>query len=119
MSFDDFSRILSFSYGEGQYARGPHHYTGQIVFSGHKLYLKNTHGEIAETFVPLEKIYRVKAGFWGKTVWLYVRPSQFMQFEAMLTGDPHQIHSLIRDLVNHRQLRRKGWLREWVDPEMT
>lgn len=118
MTIEDFSRILSFSYGEGEYVRGAYHYEGQIVLSGHKLYLKNAHGEITDTFIPLEKIYKVKAGFWGRIVWFYVRPSQFMQFEAMIKGDPRQIRALIKDLVNHRQLRKKGWLREWVDPEM-
>lgn len=118
MESKDIFQMLSFSYGDGEYKRGRSFYKGQIVLSEHKLYLKDADGEIADTFIPLEKIYRIQIGFLGNTLWIYVRLSQFIQFEAKIKGVSKNIRPLLRDLVERRQLQRKGWHQEWVDPQM-
>lgn len=115
MPSQEFSKALCFSYGEGVYRREGQQYKGEIVLSAHKLYLKDGNGEISPTFVPLEKIYRIKF-FFGKLI-LYVRPSNFMQFTAQLNGSVKNICALKRDLIDQRQLKKKFFGFEWVDPE--
>ncbi len=116
MGPDDFFQTMSFSYGQGRYRRDHLVYHGEIVLGMHKLYLKNAQGEMADTFVPLEKIYRIRRRCFGKTLWISVRPSQFMQYDAEISGVPEHIRSLTRDLVDRRQLHQKGWRLEWIDP---
>lgn len=115
MAFQEFSKALCFSYGEGVYARDGRQYKGQVVLTPHKLYLKDETGEIAPTFVPLEKIYKIKV-FWGRMT-IYARPSNFMHFNAQLKGSSKMIRSLMKDLVEHRQLQKKRFGLEWIDPE--
>jgi len=118
MESEKIFQTISFAYGAGEYKRGQSAYQGQIVLSAHKLYLRDAEGDIADTFIPLEKIYRVRQGFGGGVARFDVRPSPFMQFEAVIKGDSQNIRALIRHVVSRRHLTRKGWRREWIDPEI-
>ena len=51
---------MEFTYGEGNFSQGSSEYKGQIILSEHKLYIKGPSGEYPQTYVPLEKIVRIK-----------------------------------------------------------
>ncbi len=115
MDFHTFSDAMCFSYGDAVYTRDQKSYKGEAVLTAHKLYLKNQNGEITATFVPLEKIVKVRF-FWGK-ITISVRPSHFMEFQAQLKGKPKRILSLLRDLVKQRKLQKRFFGLEWHDPD--
>ena len=112
---DEFVKAWCFSYGRGGYVRAGRLYKGEIVLSAHKLYLKDDHGEIASTFIPLEKIYKMRV-VWGGLI-IYARPSNFMQFQAKVTGSPQKIWTLACDLGRQRHLRKKFFGLLWDDPD--
>jgi len=106
----------SFSYGPGRCWREGKEYFGQIILSRHKLYLRNEQGDLSLTFIPLEKIYKVRF-FWNRLEVL-VRPSSFTQFTAVITGERREMKGLVRDLAGRRGFSRKKFGLEWVDPDV-
>lgn len=116
MSSQDFSEALCFSYGQASFCRdGNACHQGQVILSAHKLYLKGDKGDIPDTFIPLEKIYRIRILLGTLTV--YVRPSTFMQFTAQFKGSIRHMRLLKKDLVDRRQLRKRKFGLEFFDPE--
>jgi len=115
MASQEFFDTLLFSYGQGTCLLQGRRYRGEIVLSRHKLYLRDNSGDIAKTFIPLEKVFKVRV-FWGR-MWVYARPSTFMQFVAVVCGRPGRIRALMRDLADHRQLQKRRFGLEWVDPD--
>ncbi len=115
MESQDFFQTLTFAYGEMEYRRGRRIYHGQVILTGHKLYVKGHEGEIAETFIPLEKIYKIKI-FWN-VLRVYVRPSSVMEFHVKIIGPAQSLRSLVSDLVDHRQMQRRLFGLEWIDPD--
>jgi len=107
---------VSFSYGPGRYLRDGREFTGQIILDAHKLFLKGGQGELSLTFIPLEKIYKVRF-FWNRLK-VFVRPSSFTQFTAVITGERREMQGLVRDLAQRRGFRRKKFGLEWVDPDV-
>ena len=108
--------MMVFSYGQGEYCEGPKRVKGQIVLSEHKLYLRGPEGDIAPTYVPLEKIEKVRKTRQGVEV--YVRPSLVERYTALFRGERKHLASLLKDLVARRGLRKRGfWANEWVEEE--
>lgn len=115
MGVPEFSRVLCFSYGKATFQREGHVYQGTAVLTPCKLYLKTDGGnDISATFVPLEKVYRIRAAW--NTMELDVRPSNFMHFKARLKMSRKDMISLLKDLVNQRGLTKKFLGLEWHDP---
>ena len=84
---------MLFSYGEGEYIEGIRHFKGEIVLSEHKLYLRSKNGDFAQTYIPLERIERIKSTFTG--VMIFVRFSILECYKMILKGQ----RKLLSDLV--------------------
>lgn len=107
---------MDITYGQGTYLEGSKHLNGQIVLSEHKLYLKNDEGDIAPTFVPLEKIEVVKKSFGGE-VKIQVRPSLTVRYTATIKGNRSNINGLVQEIVKRRGLKKKFLKNEWVEEQ--
>ncbi len=105
---------MSFSYGYGRYEQGEMCFEGLIVLSQHRLFLRGENGDIPQTYVPLEKIYKVRR-FWARGLALYVRPSQMTEYVVRITGERSLERDLVKDLIQRRGLKRKLLGREWID----
>jgi len=106
---------MEFSYGQGIYIEGEKKFQGQIILSKHKLYLRNADGDLARTYVPLEKIERIRKTRSG--VEIHVRPSTYFRYIALLKGEKKHLSSLVHDIVQRRGLKKKFLKKEWVESE--
>ena len=107
---------MLFSYGPGKYQQGARQIAGQILLSEHKLFLRGPEGDLTQTYIPLEKIGRIKKG-WGRlTIW--VRPSLIEHYTVELRGRNDYLTDLTRELVDRRALRKRFWSAQWEDPDL-
>lgn len=106
---------MFFSYGEGQYIEGDKNILRQIILGEHKLYLKGPQGDLTQTYIPLEKIVKLKKI--PKGLEIHVRPSITIKYIAFLYGDKSKISDLIKDLVSMRGFKKVFWRNEWIEPE--
>ena len=104
---------MEFSYGNGEYIEGEKKFAGKIILSEHKLFLKDQSGDIPQTYIPLEKIERLRAVKGGMEV--HIRPSLYFQFTALIRGERKLVADLIKDLVKARGLKKQFLRSEWVD----
>lgn len=106
---------MEFSYGQGIYIEGSKRFDGEIILSEHKLYLRDKNGDIAQTYIPLEKIEKVRKTRQG--VEIYVRPTLYFRYTALLKGEKKYLNELVRDLVNRRGLKKQFLKNEWIESE--
>ncbi len=107
---------MLFSYGDGEYIEGTKRIKGQIILSEHKLYLRGPEGDIATTYIPLEKIEKIRKV--GNNLEVHVRQSILERYVAALTGEKKHLADLIKDIVERRGLRKKNfWTQEWAERE--
>jgi len=104
---------MEFSYGQGIYIEGEKRFEGQIVLGEHKLYLKDENGDLAQTYIPLEKIERIRRT--GQGVEVYARPTIYFRFVALLKGEKRYLKELIRDLVGRRGFKKQFLKSEWIE----
>ncbi|MCD4780484.1 MAG: hypothetical protein K8S27_08060 [Candidatus Omnitrophica bacterium] len=105
--------MFTFSYGQGIYQESEHSISGQIILGEHKLYLRDQNGDLASTYIPLEKINRLKLN--KDELILYVSPMISHQYVVHLKGARKSIEELTRDLVGRRGLKKKFWIKEWFE----
>lgn len=112
---------MIFSYGNGEYLEGEKHIKGQIILGEHRLYLKGPQGDLTQTYIPLEKIERIKRVSVRPVLKnvagldIHVRPSLLIKYVVCLKGEKKYIADLIRDLVSRRGLKKKFLKNEWFD----
>ena len=106
---------MEFSYGQGTYTEGDKRLEGQIILGDHKLYLRNSDGDLAQSYIPIEKIERIKKIRSGIEV--HTRPSLYYRYVAVFTGDRKHLSSLVKDIVKRRGLKKKFLKSEWVETE--
>ena len=106
---------MEFSYGQGIFIEGEKRLEGQIILGEHKLYLKDTSGDLAQSYVPLEKIERIRKTKLGVEV--HVRPSTYFRYMALLKGDKRQLSELSKDIVKRRGLKKLCLKNEWIESE--
>jgi len=106
---------MEFSYGQGIYIEGKKRIEGQIILSEHKLYLKDANGDLVQTYIPLEKIERVRRMRQGVEV--HVRPSLYIRYVAFLQGEKKYLTELVKDLVQRRGLKKQFLKNEWIESE--
>lgn len=104
---------MQFSYGHGVYIEKDKHIEGVIILSDYKLFLKGEQGDLTSTYVPLDKIERIRKVTGG--VEIYVRPSLAYRFVSVIKGSNKNIGELIKDLVKKRQLKKRFLLNEWTE----
>jgi len=103
---------ISVSYGEGEYIEGREIFKGKIILNPKKLYLKGPDGDIPSTFIPLDKIERVKKSRTGLEI--YVRPTVVMNYTVRLKGNTRNLSELTHDLVKTCDLKKRFLRKEWV-----
>jgi hypothetical protein len=103
---------MIFSYGKGAFREGEKSFSGEIILSEHKLYLRDSQGDLSTTYIPLEKIVKIQKVAGGLAI--YVRTSLTVSYTAVITGGK-EIGSLLNDLVQRRRLKKRFLRREWVD----
>ncbi len=106
-----------FAYGPGRFRQGKSCFTGTVVMSEHRMYLRDAVGDMAQTYIPLEKIYRVRSSWKGLR--LFVMPSAVSIYTVVIEAPRRVLGPLLQDLVRVRVLKRRwfGW--EWADPGFT
>jgi len=104
---------MEITYGNGVFIEGEKKFEGTIVLSEHKLFLKYSNSDLPQTYVPLEKIERMKLS--GGAVDVQVRPTLYLQYVATFKGERSQIKSLTLELVQRRGLRKKFLRNEWIE----
>ena len=107
--------MMEFSYGQGNYIEGEKRLQGQIILGEHKLYLRNADGDLAQSYVPLEKIERIRKTKSGVEV--HVRPSTYFRYIALFNGEKKLLSDLVRDIAKRRGLKKQFLKNEWVESE--
>ncbi len=115
---------MIFSYGNGEYLEGNIHVKGQIILGEHRLYLKGAQGDLTQTYIPLEKIERIKIKSRGARlrapameIEVHVRPSLIVKYVVLLTGEKTHLSNLVKDIVKCRGFKKKFLKKEWFDDE--
>ena len=106
---------MEFSYGQGTYIEENKRLEGRIILSEHKLYLKDKNGDLAQTYIPLEKIERVRKTRQG--IEIHVRPTLYFRFAALIKGEKKYLSELIKDIVQRRGLKKQFLKSEWIESE--
>ncbi|MCA9401432.1 MAG: hypothetical protein KC713_07380 [Candidatus Omnitrophica bacterium] len=104
---------MEFTYGQGGFQEGRKRFEGEIILSEHKLFIKNGADDITQTYIPLEKIERIKRS--GNYADVFVRPSLAYRYVARIHGQKPKIAELVKDIVESRGLKKKFLIKEWVE----
>ena len=107
---------MEFSYGKGIYLEGSKHIEGEIILGDYKLYLRGTKGDLAQTYIPLDKIKRIFKK--GKSIHLHVHPSISFQYVAIIQGEKKLMLDLLKDVVQKRGLKKKFLCNEWIEESL-
>lgn len=108
-----FKDQMEFTYGPGAYIEGTKNLEGRILLGEHKLYLRGAEGDLAQTFIPLEKIEGLRRTSQGLEV--HVRPSLAYRYTALIKGKGRELSDLTKELVQRRGLKKKFLKREWIE----
>jgi len=106
---------MEFQYGNGVYLEGEKKLEGKITLGEHRLFLKADQGELAQTYVPLEKIFEVKLSSLGLE--LGVRPSLAYKYKVVFKGEKVSLKELAKDLVGSRGFKKRFLKNEWFEEE--
>ena len=101
------------TYGQGEFIESSQRFKGRIMMNDNRLYLEDGEGDIAATYIPLEKIIKVRRTMGGLD--LRIRASMVREYRALIKGSFRSLNDLTRDLVNKRNLRKKFLWPEWFD----
>ncbi len=101
------------AYGQGVFQEGPRCFRGRIVLNDHRLFLQGPDGDLAATYIPMEKVVRVRRTLRGLKV--YVRASMVKTYQVLIKGQRRHLGELVRDLVKKRYLTKKFIWPEWYD----
>ncbi len=104
---------MEFSYGQGTYIEEGKRFDGQIILSEHKLYLKGAGEDLAQTYIPLEKIERIRRTRQG--IEIHTRPSITVRYIALIKGENKYLSELVRDLIQRRGLKKQFLRNEWIE----
>jgi len=104
------------TYGQGECHQGGKSYKGQIILSEHRLYLKGSEGDLAQTYIPLEKIKKIRRTFTGLEIYVY--PSLIESYVALIKGGKKNLSALLKDLTEQRGLKKRFLGYEWIDDEV-
>ena len=100
-------------FGDGEYIEEAKRFQGIIVLSEYKLFLKSSQGELAQTYIPLEKINRVRRS--SKGVEIRFKTTVLSRYCVLLRGEKEYLNQLVREIVKRRNLKKRFFLNEWVE----
>jgi len=99
-------------YGKGEYIQGNRRFSGKILLGEYKLNFKDDRGDISATYIPLEKIERIKKTFKGLQI--YVRLSAATGYCALIKPEKRNTEELISELVKRLHLKKQFLRKEWT-----
>lgn len=105
---------MDVTYGDGMFIDGNQKFQGRIILSEHKLFFRKDNEDIAQTFIPLEKIRKITRS--GKGIWVFVRLSQTNVHKVLMIGKHKLIKELVEEIVKRRGFKKKILRKEWIDP---
>lgn len=105
---------MEFSFGEGEYQEGQKHFSGKIILGEHKLYLRGEEGDLAPTYIPLEKIEWIKKK--AAAMEIQVRPAMSFRYFAVIKGERQHMTELVNEIVKRRGLKKLFLRNEWKEP---
>lgn len=103
--------MIDVTYGNGKYIHDRQVYSGQIILSEYKLFIRRGGEDIIDSYLPLDKITCVRLA--GSRVWVHVKPTLYFQYTVEFQGSARDITSLAHELVSRRGLKKKWLRREW------
>jgi len=106
---------MEFSFGQGRYIEGKKEIAGQIILSEHKIFIKGPEGDLAQTYIPLEKIEKISLTPQG--VKIQVRPAITIRYSAIFQGERHHMKELVKDIVQRRGLKKRLLINEWIEEQ--
>lgn len=104
---------MEITYGHGEFLSEQTKVAGRIILGEHKLFIRNGAEDLAATFIPLEKIERLKLK--SSTITLTVRPAIMSKYQVTLSADANNIKELAHELVQRRGLKKRFMQKEWFD----
>ncbi|MCA9409353.1 MAG: hypothetical protein H6755_04965 [Candidatus Omnitrophica bacterium] len=107
---------MEITYGQGTYQEKNKKFTGQIILSDHKVFIKTPQEDLPQTFIPLEKIERLKQS--SNSVDIQVRLTIMIMYTATITGQKKNISDLVKDIVKRRGLKKKFFKNEWIEEKI-
>lgn len=99
-------------YGEAQYTQGDIRCHGKIILSSYKLFLRGPEGDLAQTYIPLDKIIKLRRG--RSHVVIDVRLSQVNRYRVVLKLEEVYIKDLIETLARRLGLKKRFLINEWA-----
>ncbi|MFH1856594.1 MAG: hypothetical protein ABH836_05125 [Candidatus Omnitrophota bacterium] len=99
-------------YAEGFYIESSKKYEGVIAVDGSKLYLKTGQGNLTDTYLPLDKIQKIKKLRRG--IEITVKLSAVNGYMAVIRSKKQPLAGLIKYLVNKLNMKKKFLKREWI-----
>ena len=104
---------MNVTYGPGAYLRDGVKLEGTVILSEHKILLVSNGEELTPSFIPLEKIEKIKLV--GRQVQIDVRPAIMSRYRAVYEGDKKNIFELAHEIVRRRGLKKKFLQNEWYE----
>lgn len=104
---------MIFSYGSGKYIEGSKHFTGEIILSEYKVYLRDKTEDYSQTFIPLDKVVQLKV--LGNRLFFFIMLSVSNQYTPVIEGEKKLILELAKDIANRRGFKKKFLKNEWVE----
>ena len=101
------------SYGQGEFIEEARRVRGRIVMDDNRLFLQDAGGDMAATYVPLEKIVRVSRRIGGLDI--RVRTTMINEYRVLVKGRARGLNALARDLTARRGFKKKFLWPEWFD----
>lgn len=105
--------LMDVTYGQGEYIEDQKHFDGKVILSEHKLFLRGSEGDYAPTYIPLEKIEKIKQT--GSGLEVYVFPGIMSRYVAVFKMEKVKMKELVLDLVSRRGLKKKFFSNVWED----
>ncbi len=101
------------NFGKGEFEGFNIHCSGEIILSEHKLFLKDGGNDLTQTYVPLEKIYRIKRN--GDKVEFFIQLTVTNKSKGCFKGSRKRIKGLINELVLRRGFKKAFLRNEWSE----
>lgn len=105
---------MEIEFANGRYIEGNRELEGTVVLSADKLFLRTAQGEMPLTFIPLEKIIRLRLK--PKSLWLEVRPTIVTGYRASIVAPQESLSRLTKILIERLHFRKVFLKKEWVKP---
>ena len=104
---------MNIGYGHGTYIEGDKKVEGQIILDEHKVFLRSVGSDLVQTFIPLEKIDRMRLTYEGLE--MEVNLALTNRYKALIKGERDMLHEMAREIVVRRNFHKRIFKNEWFE----